>query len=92
LFSDGEVLLQKDPKMDGRDYTVVSEQPQPVLSGKLADPEFRTERARTAGLASQSAAGKISRFVAALQRGEFTDAQLDIVRRALPAVGAKAGE
>jgi hypothetical protein len=72
--------------MDARDYTVVSEQPQPAFSGKLADPEFRTERARAAGLASQSAAGKISRFVAALQRGEFSDEQIGIVRNALPPV------
>ncbi len=62
------------------------------FAGKLANPEFRTERARQAGRASHGAAGKISRFVAALTRGEFTAEQLDIVRRALPPVTPDGGK
>lgn len=63
-------------------------------TGAALSPEFRTERARRAAAASNGAPGVITRFLKALAEGEFSDAQLDIVRRALPpvTVGTKAGE
>jgi hypothetical protein len=59
-------------------------------AGKLADPQFRTQRARRAGKASQSAAAHITRFLAKLP--ELTPEQIETVRRALPPVKVEAGD
>jgi len=56
----------------------------PEYVGKLADPEFRTQRARRAGKASQTAAAHITRFLAKLP--ELTPEQIETIRRALPPV------
>ncbi|MQA01739.1 MAG: hypothetical protein GEV07_03065 [Streptosporangiales bacterium] len=53
-------------------------------TGLLADPEFRTERARKAAVASNGAKGVITRFLGKLP--ELTDEQIETVRRALPPV------
>jgi hypothetical protein len=52
---------------------------------KLDDPQFRTERARKAAIASNTGAGVIRRFLNALD--DLTDEQVETVRRALPPVG-----
>lgn len=54
------------------------------LNGKLADPDFRTERARRASAKGNGAAGVITRFLRVLP--ELTPEQIETVRRALPPV------
>jgi hypothetical protein len=56
-------------------------------TGLLADPHFRTERARRAAAASNSGKGAITRFLRALP--ELTDEQIETVRRALPPSSAR---
>lgn len=60
-------------------------------TGVVLDPEFRTERARKASAAGNGAKGVITRFLRLLEAQEFTDTQIDIIRRALPPVTEKAG-
>lgn len=56
------------------------------MRGKVADPAFRTERARKAALASHKSAALVTRFVKALPK--LTPEQIETIRRALPPVTA----
>jgi hypothetical protein len=59
-----------------------------VLAGKLADPQWRHERARKAASASHSLDSYVKRVHA--RRDELTPELVELLREALPPVGAAA--
>jgi hypothetical protein len=63
--------------------------PKKERTGTIFDPEFRSERARIAGIAAQTGPAIVKRFLSAVEAGRLSEQDIDQVRQALSDRGTR---